>query len=125
MGNESKLNPVAQAAGQGPIVLEARGRALQPGDEIILSLPGPLYFRVADITPVLDPNAPANLLLVHVGCMLTFTAKRGAVNREFIRVRTEAEAGPSQFQLLDAKPAPAGPIGVVKAQGDGDPGEGQ
>jgi hypothetical protein len=90
--------------------LEARGRVLQEGDEIILQVPGPIYFRVAQITPVLDPAAPPGLLHVHVGCMLTFTAKRGVVNREFVRVRTGEEAGPSVFKLLDAQPNPGGTV---------------
>lgn len=98
--------------------MEARGRVLQEGDEIILAVPGPIYFRVAQITPVLDPTAPPGLLHVHVGCMLTFAAKKGAVNREFVRVRTVEEAGPMQFQLLDAQPQPPqprpGPHGIVE-----------
>lgn len=110
MGREGRLNPntrefVEQHFGPRD-TLDARGRVLQEGDEIILALPGPVFFRIAQITPVLDPGAPPDLLHVHVGVMLTFTAKRGAINREFIRVRTEAEAGPSNFRMLDAQPAP-------------------
>ena len=82
--------------------LDARGRVLQEGDEIILNIRGPIYFRVANITPILDPNAPANMLQVHVAAILTFMAKRGAMNNEFIRVRTAEEAGPQQFKMLDA-----------------------
>lgn len=111
MGADARSNPQSREY-QGPgVVLEARGRVLNEGDEIILAIPGPLYFRVAQIAPVLDPDAPPGLLVVHVGCMLSFTAKRGAINREFVRVRTGEEAGPSQFQLLDAQPSapPRGP----------------
>ena len=104
MGSEARSNPASREFGGPSIILEARGRVLQEGDEIILQIPGPLYFRVAQITPVLDPAAPPGLLHVHVGCMLTFAAKRGAINREFIRVRTAEEAGPTQFKLLDAQP---------------------
>lgn len=110
MGNESRSNPRSLDFPGPPVTLEARGRVLQEGDEIILAIPGPIYFRVAQITPMLDPSAPPGLLQVHVGCMLTFTAKRGAVNREFVRVRTAEEAGPSAFKLLDAQPDPGGTV---------------
>jgi hypothetical protein len=104
MGSESRFNPGSTDFRGDAVVLEARGRVLQEGDEIILSVPGPIYFRVAQITPILDPAAPPGLYHVHIGCMLTFSARRGAINREFIRVRTAEEAGPSTFKLLDAQP---------------------
>ena len=108
MGHEARQNPGSTEFPGPTETRDARGRVLQEGDEIILSVPGPIYFRVAQITPVLDPAAPPGLLHVHVGCMLTFTAKRGAINREFVRVRTAEEAGPTQFKLLDAQPDPGG-----------------
>jgi hypothetical protein len=86
---------------------DARGRILQEGDEIILNVRGPIFFRIAQITPNLDPKAPPDMLLVHIGAMIPFAAKRGAINPEFIRVRTLSEAGPTNFQVLDAQPAPA------------------
>jgi hypothetical protein len=104
MGHDSRVNPGSADFRGDAVVLDARNRVLQEGDEILLSVQGPIYFRVAQIVPVLDPAAPPGLYLVHVGCMLTFTAKRGSINREFIRVRTAEEAGPSTFKLLDAQP---------------------
>jgi hypothetical protein len=104
MGTEARTNPGSREFTGPAVVLEARGRELKEGDEIILQIPGPIYFRVAQITPVLDPALPPGLVYVHVGCMLTFTAKRSQINREFIRVRTGEEAGPSMFKLLDAQP---------------------
>lgn len=113
MGIDARHNPQAKDYTGTSGTLDARGRILQEGDEVILAIAGPIYFRVASIVPVLDPGAPPGLLHVHLGCITTFTAKRDAVNREFIRVRTAEEAGPSVFKLLDAQPAPAGPIGIV------------
>lgn len=105
MGNESRRNPLAfdSTSPLEPTTLDARGRVLEEGDELILNTRGPIYFRVAKIEPLasLDPAA-RTMVLVHIGCMLTFTAKRGAVNAEFIRVRTGEEAGPTEFKLLDA-----------------------
>lgn len=109
MGNESRLNPGARDFTGPAVVLEARGRELKEGDEIIVSIPGPIYFRVAGIQPILDPSAPPGLVQVHVGAMLTFGATRGKVNREFVRVRTAEEAGPAGFKLLDAQPTDEAP----------------
>lgn len=111
MGHDSRLNPFALGAATdlAATTLDARGRVLQEGDEIILNVRGPIYFRVAQISPVppgiiapgTDP-AMQNLLHVHLGCMVSFTARRGAINQEFIRVRTVTEAGPAGFKLLEA-----------------------
>lgn len=106
MGNEARQNPHSREFTGPLVVLEARGRPLQEGDEIILAVPGPIYFRVARIDPVLDPAAPPGLVQIHMGCMVTFGAKGGVINREFVRVRTAEEAGPSSFTLT-AEPAPA------------------
>lgn len=114
MGDVARLNPQSREYTGPAVVKEARGRVLQEGDEIILSLPSPIYFRVAKITPVLDPTAPPGLLHVHVGSMLSFVAKRGQISREFIRVRSAEEAGAMDFQLLEAAPK------NTTAQGDGD-----
>lgn len=105
MGNESRHNPTAWDYRGPNAVIDARGRTLQEGDEIILAINGPIYFRVAGVGPVLDPQAPPGLFNIHLGCMLTFVSKRGQINREFVRVRTAEEAGPLQFKLLDARPA--------------------
>jgi len=87
--------------------LDARGRPLQEGDEIILNVRGPIYFRVQKIQAALDPNLPANQLFVHVGAFASFLATRGQPNAEFIRVRTAEEAGPSPVKMLEAVPVPS------------------
>lgn len=87
--------------------LDARGRVLQEGDEILLRSAHDVYFRVMSITASLDPRAPGDLLMVHIGVMIPFAAQRGKVNPEFIRVRTAQEAGPMNIEILEAKPAPA------------------
>ena len=82
-----------------PDVLDARGRALQEGDEVVLNIPGHVYFRVAGIVPNLDPNLPKHLMTVHIAVVVSFAAKAGEINREFIRVRTLEEAGPLPYQM--------------------------
>lgn len=105
MGHDQRIRETAEASQP---IYEARGRPLQEGDEIILATRGPIYFRVAQITPVLDPSAPPNLVQVHVAAILTFVAKKGSQNNEFIRVRTSAEAGPQQLQMVAAIPQQGG-----------------
>jgi hypothetical protein len=93
---------------------DARGRLLQEGDEIILNAKGAIYFRIASITPTLDPNAPPDLIMVHVAAIIPFVCKRGALNPEFVRVRTVEEAGPMNFSMIEAKPDPD-PAGKLPA----------
>jgi len=88
---------------------DAKGRLLQEGDEILLNIRSPLLFRIAQIVPVLDPNAPRGLYQIHVGALMTFTAKGGVVHHEFLRVATVDEVGPGNFKLLDARPSEGAP----------------
>jgi hypothetical protein len=80
---------------------DARGRVLQEGDEVILAIKAPIYFRVGQILPILDPKAPRGLMQLHLIATAAFTTKGGAVHPEFIRVQTAEEAGPSPFTMLD------------------------
>lgn len=95
MGVLARLNPLSKEhkpPREG--VIELRGRALKIGDEIILNTGGPIFFRVVDILPVLDPGAPPNLLRIEVGAAIHWHAVNGQINPEFILVRTAEEAGP-------------------------------
>lgn len=114
MGRESRQREAAMELLSG--TKDARGRVLEEGDEIILNVRS-VYFRIASITPVLDPSAPPDMLMVHVGAMIPFYCKRGAINQEFVRVRSRAEAGPTNFEVLEAKADPDGagkPLAVTK-----------
>lgn len=94
MGNEARQNPRAREYRGPGVVLDARARALQPGDEVILAGSGPFYFRIVEITPLLDPKLPPGMMHVAFGAVMHFSAQRGVVNPEFVRVRTAEEAGP-------------------------------
>jgi hypothetical protein len=101
MGREQRAKEAGMELNAG--TKDCRGRVLQVGDEVILVTPGPIFFRIASIEPSLDPRAPADVLLLQIGVMLPFVAKRGAINLEFIRVRTAQEAGPAPFEVLPPK----------------------
>jgi hypothetical protein len=105
VGKDQRLREAAMDVNMTGTTLDARGRPLQEGDEIILNAKGLIYYRVAKITPNLDPKAPPDLLLVHIAAIIPFYAKRDALNPEFIRVRTLQEAGPMNFSLMDLAPA--------------------
>lgn len=109
MGHDARLREAAGglAMNQGP--KDAFGRTLHEGDEVILVTRGPIVFRVAQITPVLDPNAPRGLHHLHLASMATLTVKGGAAHGEFIRVQTAEEAGPSPITMVEARPAPPDP----------------
>lgn len=104
MGHDAKLNSLStehRPAREG--VIDYRGRSLQIGDEILLNTGNPIFFRVIDIKPVLDPQAPPNMLRIEVAAAIHWGTVNGQVNPEFIRVRTAEEAGP-----LNMAKAPAG-----------------
>lgn len=102
MGYEETINRGLREASATGDILDARRRPLHEGDEILLAVPGPIYFRIAEITPNLHPQAPPGLMTVHVACGLAFVAQRGQVNPEFVRVQTAAEAGPSNVRRIEA-----------------------
>lgn len=108
MGTLARLNPHSKESKVELVAStrDARGRLLQEGDEIILNIRGPVFFRIAQITPVLDASAPKNMVRVSVGTVLEFIAARDTVQNEFIRVRTVEEAGPGNFKLLDPPEKP-------------------
>lgn len=103
MGRDERLNPTAQQARIDGIV-EARGRKLEIGDEVLLSVPNPIYYRVIDIRPVLDPKAPPGMMQIELGAAIHFFSPKGVPQREFIRVREAAEAGPSPLVRLEDAP---------------------
>ncbi|SRR5258706_5601921 len=100
MGHDARINPISHEAKLDPIVKDMRGRSLQEGDELILNVGGPIFFRVVKIAPVLNPGAPANLMKIEVAAALNWQAIREQINVEFIRVRTAEEAGPMVFRRL-------------------------
>lgn len=105
MGRESRLHP-PHATPSGP-PLDARGRPLQEGDEVLLAVHQPIYFRVVQIVPNVHPGAPPNLMLVHVGAGFPIAAAKGTINPEIVRVRSAAEAGENPFRLLDEEQSKA------------------
>ncbi len=110
MGKDAKINPGSREFTGAAEVLDCRGRPLQEGDEIIVTLQGPTYVRVAKITPNLHPQAPPGRMTITLGAIYSFGAMRGVRNPEFIRVQTAEEAGPL---IPPAEEKKSGPTGIV------------
>lgn len=93
MGQESRLNPHAKdtSVQLAATIKDRYRRELAEGDGIIVDTGGLHPFHIDKITPVLDPNAPRNTLIVEVVCRLRFQAAREDVVPEFMRVATAAE----------------------------------
>ena len=100
MGHGERSNPFSRA-NRADGIIDARGRKLEVGDEVMLNLSGPIFLRVVDIRPYLHPQAPAGMLQIEVAVGLHFFAPQGIPQREFIRVRTAEEAGPTNVVKLD------------------------
>jgi hypothetical protein len=79
------------------VIRDVHGRPLEIGDEIFLALKGPVLFRIVNIRPNLDPKLSPNLVYVDLAATALFACQREARNAEFIRTRTNEEAGPSPF----------------------------
>lgn len=105
MGKESRLNPTS-TLGTPASTRDARGRLLQEGDEVLLHIPGPIYFRVARVAPSLDPKAPPNAIHLTLTARADFVAIRDQANLEFIRVRSAEEITNAE---TTTSPAAGGP----------------
>lgn len=100
MGHEARANPLSSEAIAPLTVREHRNRELHVGDEILLNVAGPIFWRVVDIRPNLDPKLPLGLVLVDIAATVTFTCQRGSRNLEFILVRQAQDAGPMPLRRL-------------------------
>lgn len=111
MGRESRGNPNSRENTPPPpnAVLDCRGRILREGDEVIVALQNPPFFRVSAIHPSLHPQAPPGAMEIVFSAAYKFGAMRGAINPEFIRVQTVEEAGPLKPPTGDQAPATEGP----------------
>jgi len=76
------------------------GRPLEEGDGVILTLNGPVMFRIAQIeSSFLDPRLPPGMMKIHFFATAHYTVKAGAKHQEFLRVGTLAELGPMPFEM--------------------------
>jgi hypothetical protein len=98
MGRDEKLNPFARMnvpiIGQSPRtpeVWDQLGRALQPGDTVLLPQSHP-QFEIEKIDPAQPtPGEPPGLLDVTVRCRLVLRAMPSTPVLEIVRTRTKQE----------------------------------
>lgn len=96
MGRESRLNPATRTTRD---VVDAIGRPLHEGDEVLLVTPQrPFLFKIEDISPEVDPRSQVvssgQIVRVTFRCTAVFVAAYGARNPEFLLVRTVEEIAP-------------------------------
>lgn len=94
MGIESRLNPYgrdSQVVGP-PIVRDQTGKALEIGDQVLVLKTGVLA-RVAQITPLLHPGAPPNMMMVRLVTVIDVAVPRNAALDDVFRVTTALEMG--------------------------------
>jgi hypothetical protein len=83
---------------------DSLGRPLAEGDGVILTLNGPILFRVARIESSLDPRIPQGMMTIHLFSTASFQVKAGASHREFVRVGTVEELGLMPFEMSGLAP---------------------
>jgi hypothetical protein len=109
MGNAERLNPHARKTEVTlPVVaLDRLGRPLGAGDLVTTNVASDLLWEVAQVTPVLDPTAPPNLVTVE---MRTKFAVRVPAKRpvpELLQVRPAPQAAQSGPRaMVEVTPAP-------------------
>src|ERR1700682_483693 len=92
MGHASRLNPNAHL-GQAPArVRDAVGKVLEVGDEVLIVNPAQ-PMRVAEITPLMDPGAPAGMMVLVLVCKLQIAAPRDQAIDHLYVLRHQAEIG--------------------------------
>lgn len=84
---------------------DSLGRPLQEGDEVLLVVTAPTRFRIVEITPVVDPRAPQNMLKLTFRADAIFIAARGLKNPEFLLVRTVQEVTSARGEAPPPPPA--------------------
>lgn len=99
-----RFNPQARnnLLGQLPLVVkDQHGRALVPGDTVVIPSLALPQFRIGDIKPNLHPGAPPNTAQVLVQFQAIFAVALGQNVQEFLLCRTAEEVGVVQ---------PGGPV---------------
>ncbi len=92
MGHASRLNPTAQLGQRPARVRDASGKVLEVGDEVLCITPKQLL-RVAEIKPLMDPGAPAGVMVLVLVCKLQIAVPRDQAIEDVYVLRHQAEIG--------------------------------
>ena len=107
MGVEERLKRLhlagainAALSGKAPVVRDEQGHALEVGDEVVVMQPG-TYFRVAQVGPVMDPNAPPDLMRIRLVSVMDMGVPRETSISGMARTRQAVEFGTPQRSVED------------------------
>jgi hypothetical protein len=115
MGIQSRRNPNVQLA-QGPArVRDAVGRVLEIGDEILV-LTDKAVMRVASISPMMDPQAPAGAMMVTMVCRIVLVAPRDQQVDNVYFLRHQSEIGDKAIPEAEEGQQGEGQQGVVTGE---------
>lgn len=91
---QHKFNPFARGSTVPPptTIMDAYGRVLDPGDEVILRASIAPCARIQRVQPILDPKAPPGMVLVTMTSVWQLPMQAGVPLQQMIRTQTVAEA---------------------------------
>lgn len=106
MGIASRQNPNVGLASAPARIRDAVGRVLEVGDEV-LAITNKMILRVAEIKPLLDPSAPAGVMVMTLVTRIQMACPRDQAVEDFYRLRHQSEIG-------DQAILPAGAAGAAE-----------
>ena len=106
MGEVIDLNA---APGRSSRVRDAMGRILSVGDQVAMIHPGMILFTVGEITPSLDPRAPAGMIRLTLAAPMQLVGKADQPIQGIVRVVSIAEMSAAGHPVgLGEDPTPNG-----------------
>jgi hypothetical protein len=97
MGIASRQNPQVQLASAPARVRDAVGRILEVGDECVV-LANKIIVRVAEIRPLLEPGAPAGVMVLTLVTRINMAAPRDSGIEDLYFLRHQADIGDHAIQ---------------------------
>lgn len=92
MGIASRRNPNVALASAPARLRDAVGRVLELGDECLVLTPK-IIVRVAGITPLMDPGAPAGVMVLTLVTRIQMAGPRDGAIEDLYFLRHQAEIG--------------------------------
>jgi hypothetical protein len=92
MGIASRQNPTVGLATAPARVRDAVGKVLELGDEAVI-LTNKMIVRVAGITPLLDPGAPAGVMVLTLVSRIQMACPRDGAVEDLYVLRHQADIG--------------------------------
>jgi hypothetical protein len=106
MGIQSRLNPNIQLATAPARVRDAVGRVLEIGDEAVI-LTNKIIVRVAELAPLMDPGAPAGVMVLTLVTRIRMAVPRDQGIEDLYLLRHQADIGDNAIPQPPPAQSPA------------------